>query len=364
MANEYVLGQQKLSFKDPLDNKVDLSEFLSTYYGFVPVLSLITEPALDFGVAGGLAFVNRKYDEDGVVKPIPPDMFGVGGMYTGNHSWGVGGVYSGFWAEDKIRYRGVLGYGAFNLDYYRTGPRGNERNFGFEISGLFILQEFNFRLAQVPLFLGVQYTYTNMQVGFDLGTGIDIPGVSDWELDTHNGGLGPILTFDNRDNTFTPNSGIRTQLVWQYYDPVFGGVPSFHRLQYFGLGYYPFSDNFTAGLRVDARYISDGAPFYSLPYVELRGVPAMRYQGNYVVLVETEERWDFSQRWSAVVFGGWGKGVFADQSFKEAPNAWNVGIGGRYLLARLFGLYMGLDVARGPEDWTFYVIFGSEWLRF
>jgi hypothetical protein len=43
--------------------------------------------------------------------------------------------------------------------------------------------------------------------------------------------------------------------------------------------------------------------------------------------------------------------------------AWSAGGGFRYLLARLFGLKMGIDVARGPEDWAFYVVFGSAWLR-
>jgi hypothetical protein len=35
------------------------------------------------------------------------------------------------------------------------------------------------------------------------------------------------------------------------------------------------------------------------------------------------------------------------------------GFGIRYLLARLFGLYTGLDIARGPEDWAFYIQVGS-----
>ena len=47
----------------------------------------------------------------------------------------------------------------------------------------------------------------------------------------------------------------------------------------------------------------------------------------------------------------------------EAQNAWNVGGGFRYLIARALGLRLGIDVARGPEDWAFYVTVGSGWLR-
>lgn len=43
---------------------------------------------------------------------------------------------------------------------------------------------------------------------------------------------------------------------------------------------------------------------------------------------------------------------------------WAGGAGFRYLLARWFNLYMGIDVARGPmpDDWAWYIIFGSFWL--
>jgi hypothetical protein len=42
---------------------------------------------------------------------------------------------------------------------------------------------------------------------------------------------------------------------------------------------------------------------------------------------------------------------------------WNAGSGFRYLIARQLGLKMGIDVARGPENWAFYIVFGNTWLR-
>jgi len=46
---------------------------------------------------------------------------------------------------------------------------------------------------------------------------------------------------------------------------------------------------------------------------------------------------------------------------EKGSTAWNAGSGFRYLIARLLGLKMGVDVARGPEDWAFYVVVGSSW---
>jgi len=37
------------------------------------------------------------------------------------------------------------------------------------------------------------------------------------------------------------------------------------------------------------------------------------------------------------------------------------GLGFRYRLARLLGLQAGIDVARGPEDTSFYITVGSAW---
>jgi hypothetical protein len=40
------------------------------------------------------------------------------------------------------------------------------------------------------------------------------------------------------------------------------------------------------------------------------------------------------------------------------------GLGLRYLIAKALGIRMGFDIAKGPEDWAFYVVFGSSWAIF
>lgn len=48
-----LIGQHKISFKDSLDHKLDLSDWVISTKGFIPVPVLITEPALG-GLGGGL----------------------------------------------------------------------------------------------------------------------------------------------------------------------------------------------------------------------------------------------------------------------------------------------------------------------
>ena len=93
-------------------------------------------------------------------------------------------------------------------------------------------------------------------------------------------------------------------------------------------------------------------PFYQLPFIEMRGIPFFRYQADEVALVEAELRWNVTPRWALVAFAGRGK---AD----ESASAW--GLGFRRLVARRLGIYMGIDVARGPEETAIYIQAGSAW---
>jgi hypothetical protein len=111
------------------------------------------------------------------------------------------------------------------------------------------------------------------------------------------------------------------------------------------------------------QQVFDDPPFYLLPYIDLRGIPIMRYQGNVFSVVEAELRWDFTKRLSLVGFGGTGKAYDSWSSFSESPWRSTGGAGIRYLLARLFKLRVGFDVARGPEQWAYYFILGSAWMK-
>ena len=127
------------------------------------------------------------------------------------------------------------------------------------------------------------------------------------------------------------------------------------------LGFKPLGNRLILGGRFDYRIAFKSPPFYSLPFVTLRGVPAFRYQGKQLVVLETEERWDFSNRWSLTGFAGVGKGFEKLESFDQNDWAYSLGGGIRYFLANRFNLYSGIDVARGPEEWAFYIQFGHYW---
>jgi hypothetical protein len=52
-----------------------------------------------------------------------------------------------------------------------------------------------------------------------------------------------------------------------------------------------------------------------------------------------------------------------DEHFDEAQTAYNFGGGFRYLIARAFKIRAGIDVAKGPDSFGWYIVFGHNWNR-
>jgi hypothetical protein len=75
-----------------------------------------------------------------------------------------------------------------------------------------------------------------------------------------------------------------------------GSTQEFLRIDSYIIGFEPIGKKLIIGGRFDYRAAYNEPPFYSLLFVSLRGVPAFRYQGKPLFILETEERWDFSKR--------------------------------------------------------------------
>jgi hypothetical protein len=50
---------------------------------------------------------------------------------------------------------------------------------------------------------------------------------------------------------------------------------------------------------------------------------------------------------------------------KFGSSKWVVsgGAGFRYMVARKFKLRMGVDLAKGPDTWAYYIVFGTSWKK-
>jgi hypothetical protein len=359
---------KRFYFKDSTDGSFDVSNWLINARGFIPIPMLITEPALG-GIGGGVFLIfitkNPPYLDtvNGEVKRKlnPPDITGVGGIYTANNTWLTGAITSGTWVKPRIRYRLAAGYGSINLAFYKKLAVVGEQSFDFNFK---VAPVFGFMMKEIgrsDWYAGVQYMYMHNEItqGDQLFPEYVIPK----EVKANVSQPGVIVEYDVRDNIFTPNSGFKFHTDFSVSDEVVGSDFNYQRLNAYVYSYYPFTPRLIGGLRLDMQEAFGNAPFYFLPFIDMRGIPAARYQGMIDALTEGELRWDCYKRWSVVGFGGTGKAFDTWNTFKDADWVYSYGGGFRYLMASKFKLRMGVDIARGPEQWAYYIVFGSSWLK-
>lgn len=347
-------------FIDPGDGHLDMSDWLLEKKGLLPVPVIITEPAIGYG--GGLSAVYF-HDKPGARKGAPPSVSALVGAATENGTWFVGGGHMGIWAEDNIRYTGGIGAGLVKMDYFGLSGfdgRGKNQGIHFETEALFLIQELQFRLWGSAFFAGIGYTLIDTQNTFELPPGEPTPGLPGVKFDSRSAALSFMLSYDSRNNIFTPSKGIAAEIKAMSFNDVWGGDQNFERYSTMLICYTPLNDFLVLGLRGNAKAVGGDAPFYAYPYIDMRGVKVMQYQGDKTVLGEAEIRWSFTPRWALVGFGGAGK-AYNDGKKGNSDIIYSKGFGIRYLVASKLDLQMGLDIAKGPDDTAFYIQFGSSW---
>jgi len=352
---------------DPQDGHLDMSEWLLNHRGVLPVPIVITEPALGYGGGVALTFFHRREgtpaswtNARGQKRFISPDIYGVMGMKTENGSNAYGaGAYLHF-DEDRWRYKGGVAKASFNLDFYTQGRFLPVEQLGYNVDGLASFQQVQRRLGDNDFYVGLSWIYMDLDVGFDVPS--DAGRFTGKELAQKTSGLGLTLEYDTRDNPFTPSSGWTGVVTGNFYREGFGGDVDFDSYRGHVFAYAPMFDRrLVVGGRIDIRAVDGDVPFYRLPYVDMRGIAAGRYQDRRAAMLETELRWNVTPRWALISFLGGGRAWGRKDSFGDATTAVAKGAGFRYLLARKLGMYGGLDYAWGPEDHTFYIQMGSAW---
>jgi hypothetical protein len=129
------------------------------------------------------------------------------------------------------------------------------------------------------------------------------------------------------------------------------------------MGWLPLSDAWTLGMRADYQWTSDGTPFFLRPYIKLRGVAAMRYQGDEMASAEVEARWQFHGRWSLVGATGYGSAHTDRDLYTVTRDVWSGAVGFRYEMARLFKMHAGMDVGFSNGEAAIYFQIGNAWFR-
>jgi hypothetical protein len=357
------VGQKGGVFRDPEDGRLDMSEWLLTKKGFLPIPIIITEPAVGYGGGLVLAFFSQPLGAGAGDSHTysPPLIAAAAAFYTSDGSAGGGAFLFYPFRHDQFRYLGALGGASLNLDFYGFDPEGPlaDNPVGYTLDPKFLVQRLQGRIKRTPVFAGLHYLYMHTKTAFDVALPEEVP---ERDLKLGLGGLGTSLEYDTRDNLLDARRGMDITASGTWYQKAFGSDLAFERYQVQGLFYWQPESRWGYGLRVDSRFSSDDAPFFMKPFLSMRGLASGQYSNDVTLLTEGELRYAVDPRWTILGFGGGGRVGETLGDLGSAPTVGAGGVGFRYLIARKLGLGSGVDFALGPGgEFAFYIQAGSAW---
>jgi hypothetical protein len=335
---------------------------------FLPIPIFITEPAIGEGLGLALTYFHRTKAEPKrkVASPssiadiskeqaAPPTVTGVFGAYTSNETMAGGIGHMNTFKDDHIRFTGLLALADINSTFYVL-----DQPFKFNLSGVMLYQETRFRFGDSRWFWGIGLSYLDASATFNLELPNEVP-LDLISSELQNSGLSAKLAWDTRDNTSMPNKGQLFDLaVWRY-DESIGGDFDYWNAKLKLLSFHPLHEKFVLGLRFEYSTIEGRAPFFAVPWVVLRGIPALRYQGDRVWVAEVEGRYNLSPKWALVAFTGTGAATSDIPIFDTEQDIYAYGAGVRYRIFEAQNIWVGIDIARGPEDTNWYIQIGHAW---
>jgi len=339
-------------------------------YKILPIPIFITEPAIGKGLGVAIALFHPVKDGSGSMpqattptsighmendRQAPPVVSGVFGAYTTSETWAAGVGHMNNWRKDHIRYAGALATARINSKFYVLGLP-----LKFTLDGAFIFQDIKFRIKDSDFFLGMSLSYLDAKNEFSLDAPGD-PPAQVLESDIKDAGLAVRGSYDSRNNTMNPNKGRLVDLGLWRYDDAIGGNYNYWSTKLKALSFHHFHDKFTLGLRLEVSAVDGEPPFFSYPWVKLRGIPAMRYQDELAGAVEVEGRFQLTPKWEVLGFAGKGFTSGDTPIFDNPGNIHNIGVGARYKVIEAQNVWMGLDIAKGNEDWNWYIQVGHPW---
>lgn len=302
----------------------------------------VSNPTVGTGLQGVLMYLHPKKPGN---EQAPNTTSGIATMYTDTHSWLVGGFHDASWANDQYRFTGIAGYGHFNLSYYGVGnnPALAKHPLAYSFSAALARAQLQVRVPGTRhWFVGAHYLFADGDVVFE--TGQLMPGLPDARGSVRIGGLGLLTTYDSRNNNYYPTRGEYFQARWTDYGQTWGSDFSYRKLRIFFNHYQPLGARTVLALRADLQ-TSTVAPFFDLPYLDLRGYSRDRYRDRNTLSVHAEGRYKFRPRWGVVGFAeaGWYGKRLAD--LRDNPTIVSYGMGLRWQVTKDKALNLGLDLA-------------------
>jgi hypothetical protein len=335
---------------------------------FLVLPIFITEPAIGEGLGAGVVYFHKKDKSDrprvstanavgktGERSKPPPTATGAFGFYTSNDTAGFGVGHTNSFKDDKYRVVGALANMRVNTRIFLS-----DIPFDFQLEGDLVYANGKRRMGASDMFLGLSIMALDGNIDFKIDPG-NTPPISLTDFPFTNVGIAGSAIYDARDNSTMPNKGQLIDFTLWRYDDAIGSDFNYWSARLNVNSFHQLHEKFVLGLRVDISTVDGSPPFFAVPFVSLRGIPALRYQAKTAGAFEVEGRYNFSERWAGIVFAGAGFTKNDEEDLVTTQNIKSVGTGVRFQALREQDVWIGLDIAKGPEEYAWYIQIGQGW---
>jgi len=349
-----VFSQKKQVRNDSIKKKID--------FAVIPMVSYNNS----FG--GQIGFMSNGFFDINKEDTISPtSMVGIFGSYFTNSTFFFGVVSKNYFAEDKWRTRTVLAYGNIEFQTYVDVP-----GYIGETEDGTVIIDYNTKVPFIYLsgmreifnkiYGGVQVSYSQSKTEFNSdGIPVDIPTETE-----HLFGFGLDSEFDSRDNIMNPHTGMNAILQTTSYLEALGSSSEYHRIKAAFNKFFKFNTKSILVARLYAVASVGDVPFSGQNIVsrdDMRGYSKGEYRANQVYNIQTEYRWNFYNKWGVVFFGGLGLATDDFQGNNYSGILPSIGTGIRFKAIVSRNINIGIDVAKGKNDWGLYFRIGEAFGR-
>jgi len=314
-------------------------------FAAVPMINY--DPSLGWNFAA-LTNAFFKVSTKDTISPL--SMAGAMVGYTTNESW-YWAIYTKLYL-DKDNYRLTIGYGDASINFQHYDHVGGSY-IDFNSLNNFFLSEVQRRIYK-RWYAGLRYVSRQTTTTFDGQPSGEKNNLSN---------IGAVLSHDTRDLIYNPHMGDYFNVKTGHYRETWGSAYNYNSLNIDFTKFLPISEDKTLALRATALIAyGDSVPFEGQNVVgreDIRGYTKGQHRANQTHNIQAEYRWNFYKKWGMVAFGGVATSVnkVNEINFKDLLPA--AGVGLRFMAIPSEKINIGIDVAKGIDDWGLYFRIGE-----
>ena len=304
------------------------------------------DPALGGNVAA-LINVFFKVSPSDTISPLSM----AGGMIGGttNKTW--------YWALytklyfNKDNYRITVGYGDASVNFQHY-DEVNGGYIDFNSMNDFFFLEIQRRVYK-RWYLGAKYVHRITTTTFD--------GIPDAQTLNMNN-LGFVISHDTRDFIYNPHTGDYLNFKTGFNREAWGSDYEFSDYNIDYTKFFPLGEGKTLAARATAMIATGDVPFEGHNVVgreDIRGYTDGKHRANQTYNLQAEYRWNFYKKWGMVAFAGVAVAVDSPSEITFDGLLPAIGTGIRFMAVPSEKINIGIDIAKGIDDWGIYFRIGE-----